>query len=154
MMHPNAPPQSTSGSSGLLGQTSRWKIGPRIEAHGLRLAGLVERSGLAQSGPRPVSASGTLIIAKGPARCSPMHGVGLVASKPHAAASCGLLNQTPTWKVLVGGRLASGSNPKIWSSRTVLTMATPAPAPLASRSAWYQAIPKWKPASPCRVRSM
>jgi hypothetical protein len=48
--------------------------------------------GLVQSGPSPVTESGTLIMAAGPALCSPLNGVGLVTSKPHAAASWGLLN--------------------------------------------------------------
>ena len=42
--------------------------------------------------------TGALIIAKGPALCSPLNGVNLVGSsagKPQAAASCGLLNQNP-----------------------------------------------------------
>jgi hypothetical protein len=41
-------------------------------------------------------------MAKGPALCSPLNGVGLVGSKWHvgrAAASWGLSNQKPKWKV-------------------------------------------------------
>src|SRR5216684_5929134 len=66
--------------------------------------------GLVQSGPRSVCASGTLIIATGPALCSPLNGVGCVTSKvqPFLLASFGSLNQNPTWKVLVGARAASG----------------------------------------------
>src|SRR5689334_1524738 len=82
-------------------------------AYGWQRAGVTERSGLLHSGPRLVVASGRLIIASGPARCSPLKGVGWVTSKPQAAASCGLLNQKPTWNVLVGARLTSGSKPKI-----------------------------------------
>src|SRR5215469_6955102 len=78
-----------------------------------------------QSGPKPVAGFGTEIIAFGPAFCSPLKGVGLVVSNPHAAASSGLLNQKPTWKVWVGARAAAGSKPNIWSSRMVL-MATSA----------------------------
>ncbi len=53
-------------------------------------------SGETQSGPRFVAATGIEIIASGPALCSPLNGVGLVTSKPHGAASSGLLNQNPT----------------------------------------------------------
>ena len=69
-----------------------------------------------QSGPSFVVGSGTLIIASGPALCSPLKGVNLLGSfagKPHVALSCGLLNQKPRWKVFVGASPASGSNPKI-----------------------------------------
>ena len=52
--------------------------------------------GLVQSGPRFVTGSGRLIIANGPAWCSPLNGVGLFTAKPHVAASFGLLNQKPT----------------------------------------------------------
>jgi hypothetical protein len=52
-----------------------------------------------------------LIIANGPAWFSPLKGVKPV--NPHALASVGSLNQKPTWKVLVGGNLTSGSKPKI-----------------------------------------
>src|SRR5690349_19251350 len=69
--------------------------------------------GLVHSGPRLVVASGTLIMATGPALCSPLNGVGWVGSKPHFLAELGLLNQKPTWKVLSGAKLASGSKPKI-----------------------------------------
>src|ERR1700693_5979683 len=89
---------------------------PRVHAHGLQLKGALE-VGLRHRGPRSVVASGTLSIASGPAMCSPLKGV--VPVKPHAAASAGLLNQKPTWKVLVGARVASGSKPKIWFSRMV-----------------------------------
>jgi hypothetical protein len=61
---------------------------------GLQLAGTVEVLGLRHSGPRPVVAFGTLIIATGPAWCSPLNGVKPV--NPHGAASAGLLNQKPT----------------------------------------------------------
>jgi hypothetical protein len=47
----------------------------------LQVAGLVESFGFVQSGPKPVSASGTLSMANGPALCSPLNGVGLVGSK-------------------------------------------------------------------------
>jgi hypothetical protein len=69
--------------------------------------------GLRQSGPRPVFALGTLIIAAGPALWS--NGVGFVTSKPQGLAVAGLLNQKPMWNVLVGCRSTSGSKPKIWS---------------------------------------
>src|SRR5580700_5830997 len=42
--------------------------------------------GLRQSGPRPVFSLGTLIIAAGPALCSPLKGVGCVTSKPQDLA--------------------------------------------------------------------
>ena len=61
-----------------------------------------DESGFRHRGPRPVLASGRLIIASGPAACSPLNGVGLEASKPHATASFGLLNQKPRWNVLIG----------------------------------------------------
>src|SRR3954451_24561455 len=83
--------------------------------------------------------------ATGPALCSPLNGVGLVTSKtqPSTFASLGLLNQNPTWNVLIGlGLLWSGSKPKIWSSRIVLMVALNDPWLLASRSDWYHAIPK------------
>ena len=49
-------------------------------------------------------ASGRLIIASGPALCSPLNGVGAVdVAKPQAAASFGSLNQKPRSKVSVGG---------------------------------------------------
>src|SRR5262252_9357318 len=82
-------------------------------AYGLQVAGWVEVLGLRHNGPNPVVALGTLIIAFGPARCSPLNGVGLVGSKPHALASLGLLNQNPTWKVLVKNSDTAGSKPKI-----------------------------------------
>src|SRR5262249_18623077 len=82
-------------------------------AYGLQRTGDVEVSGLLHKGPSCVSGSGTLIIAKGPAICSPLNGVGLFTLKPQAAASFGSLNQKPTWKVLVGGSCTSGSKPKI-----------------------------------------
>ena len=47
----------------------------------LQLAGVVELFGLVQRGPKPLLASGTLIIANGPALCSPLNGVGLAESK-------------------------------------------------------------------------
>ena len=50
------------------------------------------------SGPSLVCGSGTLIMARGPALCSPLKGVnfvGSLAGKPQAAASFGLLNQNP-----------------------------------------------------------
>jgi hypothetical protein len=65
-------------------------------AYSLQVAGTVEVLGLKQSGPRLVSTSGTLIIAFGPACCSPLNGVGVLTLNPHLAASCGLLNQNPT----------------------------------------------------------
>ncbi len=55
-------------------------------------------------------------MAKGPALCSPLNGVGLVGSKwqlGRAAASRGLSNQKPTWNVFVGAKCTSGSKPKI-----------------------------------------
>ena len=64
-------------------------------------------------------------MASGPALCSPLKGVGFVGSKPQAAASFGLLNQKPTWNVLVGFNATSGSNPKIWSRRMVLIRTRP-----------------------------
>src|ERR1700733_9847710 len=57
-----------------------------------------EGSGSVQSGPSLVCGSGTLIMARGPALCSPLKGVNLVGSlagKPQAAASFELLNQNP-----------------------------------------------------------
>jgi hypothetical protein len=39
--------------------------------------------GLRQRGPRLVVASGTLIIALGPAFCSPLNGVGALTLNPH-----------------------------------------------------------------------
>src|ERR1700687_5745358 len=83
-------------------------------------------------------------MATGPALCSPLNGVGLVVSKvqPFRLASFGSLNQKPTWKVLVGVKDASGSKPKIWSSRMVLIVALNCPRLLARKSLWYQASPK------------
>jgi len=72
-------------------------------SYGLHVAGWVDKLGLRHNGPRFVIALGTLIMASGPALCSPLNGVGLVGSKPQAVASAGLLNQNPTWKVFVGG---------------------------------------------------
>ena len=64
------------------------------------LAGNLDGYGLTVSnGPWPVVESGRLIMAFGPALCSELNGVGLVGSKPHAAASSGLSNQNPTWNV-------------------------------------------------------
>jgi hypothetical protein len=65
-----------------LGATVRRPSSPRwlqIQL-ALQLAGVVESFGLVQSGPKP-SFSGTLIMANGPALCSPLNGVGLVGSK-------------------------------------------------------------------------
>src|SRR5690349_5783943 len=73
----------------------------------LQLAGVVELFGFVQRGPNPDLASGTLSMAKGPALCSPLNGVGLVGSKwqlGRAAASSGLSNQKPRWNVFVGAR--------------------------------------------------
>ena len=61
--------------------------------------------GEVQRGPRFAGGIGSDIIASGPALCSPLNGVGLFALNPHGTASCGLLNQNPTWNVLVGGIL-------------------------------------------------
>ena len=72
-----------------------------------------------------VTAFGRVTKARGPAWCSPLNGVEPV--KPQFPASVGLLNQNPRWKVLVGERLTSGSKPKIWSSRMVLTFTKPEP---------------------------
>ena len=72
--------------------------------------------GSVQSGPNFVVWFEPLIMAKGPALCSPLKGVGFFGSKwqvGNAAASSGLLNQKPKWKVFVGGSFTSGSNPKI-----------------------------------------
>src|SRR3954447_21710600 len=57
------------------------------------LSSVVLPVGLVQSGPSPAGATGSEIIANGPAWCSPLNGVGLLTSKPHGAASSGLLNQ-------------------------------------------------------------
>jgi len=65
----------------------------------------VPSSGETQSGPRFVAATGIEIIASGPARCSPLNGVGLFTSNPQDLASSGLLNQNPTWYVLTGGSI-------------------------------------------------
>src|SRR6267378_1116878 len=86
---------------------------------GLQCTGDDDGSGFRHNGPRLVTSSGRLIIASGPALCSPLKGVGLLTSKPQSFASLGLLNQKPTWNVLVGSRPTSGSKPKIWSSRMV-----------------------------------
>jgi hypothetical protein len=59
---------------------------------------VVEVSGCVQSGPSPVLASGVLIIASGPALCSPLKGVGFCGLKPQATASAGSSNQKPTLK--------------------------------------------------------
>jgi hypothetical protein len=64
--------------------------------HGLQVAGSVEVFGLMHRGPNPVASAGRLIIANGPASCSPLNGVGLFTLKPQLAASLGSLNQKPT----------------------------------------------------------
>src|SRR5277367_2670483 len=83
----------------------------RQQLYGLQ----VVPSASVHSGPRLVVAFGVLIMATGPAWCSPLKGVGWFTSnvQPFLLASFGSLNQKPTWKVLRGARLASGSNPKI-----------------------------------------
>ena len=43
-------------------------------------------------------ASGTLIMALGPAFCSPLNGIGLVMSNPHGAASSGIIEPNPDGK--------------------------------------------------------
>ena len=91
-------------------------------------------NGLRQSGPRPVSSFGTLIIAAGPALCSPLNGVGSAALKPHGTAVLGLLNQKPMWNVLVGFKVTSGSKPKIWSMKIELSEVVAAPFSSAFRS--------------------
>ena len=58
-------------------------------------SGVLALVGLVQSGPRFAGATGTEIIASGPARWSPLNGVGLLGSNPQGAASSGLLNQNP-----------------------------------------------------------
>src|SRR5262249_16937954 len=88
-------------------------------------------------------ASGTLIIASGPAWCSPLKGVGFVTSKPHVCASFGLLNQKPTWNVLIGFTGDSSRfTPKIWSARMVWILTRASPSSSACTSGWYQARPK------------
>ena len=70
----------------------------RRQNQGLQLPGC-SGSGSVQSGPNCVAGSGALIIAKGPALCSPLNGVNWVGSSagnPQSAASFGLLNQNPT----------------------------------------------------------
>src|SRR5262249_21599654 len=113
---------------------------------GLQWIGSLERSGLRQSGPRPLTESGRLIMARGPAWCSPLNGVtvGAVApgSHPRSKGTCGSLNQKPTWKGLVGSRPTTGSTPKIWSTRTVCMVVTLRRSFFTSRSDWYQARPK------------
>src|SRR5262249_47281763 len=42
---------------------------------GLQTTGSLDRSGFRQSGPSLVCSSGTLIMASGPAKCSPLNGV-------------------------------------------------------------------------------
>src|SRR5262245_13953070 len=85
----------------------------RHEAYGLQLGGFVVSFGSVHRGPRWLPAWGRLIMANGPAWCSPLKGVAFRGLKPHLTTSCGLLNQNPTWKVLVGGSPVSASNPKI-----------------------------------------
>src|SRR5215469_4373877 len=100
----------------------------RPQVQRVQLAGVEELFGFVQSGPNPVLASGTLIMANGPALCSPLNGVGLVGSKwqlGSAAASCGLSNQKPRWNVFVGAKRTSGSKPKISSRRIVLIWTRP-----------------------------
>jgi hypothetical protein len=67
-----------------------------VPIQGLQLADVVEVSGLVHSGPRPVLASGRLIIATGPDLCSPLNGFGFVGSKPQSFAALGSSNQKPT----------------------------------------------------------
>ena len=74
------------------------------ECASLRALSQKQPHGDVQSGPRFAGATGSDIIASGPALCSPLKGVGLEASNPHGTASWGLLNQNPRWNVLVGGR--------------------------------------------------
>src|SRR5262249_40565942 len=50
-----------------------------ILSYGLQETGVLDRSGLTHSGPRLVSARGRLIMASGPALCSPLKGVTGVA---------------------------------------------------------------------------
>src|SRR6516164_1881698 len=69
----------------------------QFERYSWQVGGFVPVLGFVHNGPRFVVALGTLIIAFGPASCSPLNGVGLVTSKPQAAASSGWLNQKPTW---------------------------------------------------------
>src|SRR5206468_9710018 len=59
-------------------------------------------------------------------------GVSVVALQGWAAAT--LLNQNPTWKVLVGASAASGSNPKIWSNSIVLIVTLAVPSDPVSTS--------------------
>src|ERR1700722_11776352 len=66
----------------------RWSAEP---VQGLQTPGVLE--GFRHRGPR-FTALGTLIIALGPALCSPLNGV--VPVKPQAVASAELLNQIPT----------------------------------------------------------
>ena len=67
---------------------------PKVQ--GLHEAGVVELFGSVQTGPKCVVRSDVLIMAKGPALCSPLKGVGFAGSKPQATTSCGSLNQKPT----------------------------------------------------------
>src|SRR5215469_15726747 len=101
------------------------------ESYGLQVAGWVDKLGLRHNGPRFVVALGKLIMASGPALCSPLNGVGWVTSKPQVAASFGLLNQNPTWKVFVGERPTAGSKPKIWLTKILRIVAEAIPALLA-----------------------
>src|SRR5882724_7148849 len=74
--------------------------------------------GFAHNGPSLEVGFVRLIIATGPALCVALNGVGLLTSKPHAAASCGRSNQKPMWKACVAASLTSGSKPKMRSMST------------------------------------
>ena len=87
--------------------------GCRAVAQGLQLTGFVDSFGSEQRGPSLVSGSGRLIIANGPALCSPLKGVVFLGSTPQPTTSAMLLNQNPRWNVLVGAKPTSASNPKI-----------------------------------------
>jgi|SRR6516162_975647 len=84
---PTALLQSVAGDSfsecNLAQEEGRSLIAPALP-RGLQLAlqvpGVVESFWLVQRGPKP-ALSGTLIMANGPALCSPLNGVGLVGSK-------------------------------------------------------------------------
>ena len=82
-----AAPESCSALPPLSENSKPGTFVPGSLTYGLQLIGFVVKSGLVHRGPRPVLASGTLIIATGPDACSPLNGFGCVGSKPQFFAA-------------------------------------------------------------------
>ena len=96
--------------------------------------------GLVHSGPNLVVAFGTLIMATGPALCSPLNGVGLVTSNPQAARRRVV---KPEANIEGVGRDRTAADRSRRSGPAEWCGCSPGITPaFGCRSLWYQANPK------------